>query len=197
MAFPGGFSCPEMGTELDIVVSGGGLRAYYVLGAAVVLDALVKSGRITVRRYAGASAGAWVSMFMASGLHPLDWAETYYQSMVARPALLLDGYRNIMPSMILKVLPEDAYRRCSGRVFISITIMKFGRCENMIVSEFQSNLDLIEACMASSTIPFITTSGFGQHFRGHRVIDGGATNNIPVFTDSARRQLMVDLSRVS
>ena len=45
--------------------------------------------------------------------------------------------------------------------------------------------------------PFITTSGFGHHFRGHRVIDGGATNNIPVFTDSARRQLMFDLSRVS
>mmetsp|Transcript_27949 Transcript_27949/g.65048 ORF Transcript_27949/g.65048 Transcript_27949/m.65048 type:complete len:385 (+) Transcript_27949:145-1299(+) len=191
-----GFTQPEFGSEVDIVVSGGGLRGYFVCGAAVVLDALVQSKRIKIRRYAGASAGAWVSMFMASGLHPLDWCETYYGSM-NDPALLLDGYRNIIPSMMLKILPDDAYKRCSGRVFISITVMGRMGPRNVIVSEFTSNEDLVNACMASCTIPYITTFGFGEPFRGQRVVDGGFTNNIPLFTDNARETLLFDLGKVA
>lgn len=68
--------------------------------------------------------------------------------------------------------------------------------KNMIISEFFSNEDLFQACLASSTIPYITERGACRTFRGMSVIDGGLTNNTPVFRDGTRRQLVFRLSQV-
>ena len=46
-------------TEIDLVLSGGGLRGYYVCGAYVVLSALIASHGLKIKRFAGTSAGAW------------------------------------------------------------------------------------------------------------------------------------------
>lgn len=45
------------GTEVDLVLSGGGLRGYYCCGAAVVLAALQECHGLRIRRLSGASAG--------------------------------------------------------------------------------------------------------------------------------------------
>lgn len=51
-----------------------------------------------------------------------------------------------------------------------------------------------QACCASSTIPLFThPSFFPPRFRGIRIIDGGLTNNTPIFLDGARRQIVVRL----
>lgn len=94
-------------------------------------------------------------------------------------------------------LAPDAYKACCGRLHISITVVEgWGRMKNMIVSEFHSNEDLFQACLASSTIPYITERGACRTFRGMNVIDGGLTNNTPVFRDGTRRQLVFRLSQV-
>ena len=59
-------------------------------------------------------------------------------------------------SMIDDLLPEDAYLQCTGRLFISITVVSLTGFKNRLVSEFTSNQDLFEACLASSTIPFVS-----------------------------------------
>ena len=58
---------------MDVVVSGGGLRGYYVTGA---LNVLRRSG-LNVKRFAGASAGAWCAAFFMSGCSTSHWADTY------------------------------------------------------------------------------------------------------------------------
>lgn len=68
--------------------------------------------------------------------------------------------------------------------------------KNMIVNQFDSNEDLLNACLASSTIPYLTERSFCRKFRGLNVIDGGLTNNTPVFPDGIRRQLVFRLSQV-
>lgn len=70
----------ELPAEVDVVVSGGGLRGYYVTGCWVVLRSLVRAGRLRIRRFAGASAGAWCCVFMACDMEPLDWVETYFET---------------------------------------------------------------------------------------------------------------------
>jgi hypothetical protein len=86
-------------------------------------------------------AGAWNAVFIACDLHPLDWTESYYESMELSGDALLDGYRSFVSNMLFKLLPQDAYLRCSGRVYISITtIHPFGYLTNKIVSEFESNV---------------------------------------------------------
>jgi hypothetical protein len=95
------------------------------------------------------------------------------------------------------VLPENAWEICSGRLHISLTFLTGWGFENRIISEFTSNEDLFAACLASSTIPYITERGkMYRMFRGRCVLDGGVTNNTPIFDDGVRRQLVLRLSEV-
>jgi hypothetical protein len=176
---------------LDLVISGGALRGYYMVGVA---DALKRCQGVQIGRLAGASAGAWCAVFIACGLSAVDWAETYTatQRLMADGTPLLDAYRRFRADL----LPPDAHLRCSGRVFISITEVRGGLLHNTVVSEFHSREDVLAACIASSQLPFISTRGFGWRFRGSLVLDGGMTNNVPVFRGSPRPQLVVRLSRV-
>ena len=65
-----------------------------------------------------------------------------------------------------------------------------------MISEFHSNDELIQACCASSTIPYITEGSWCRYFRGLPVLDGGLSNNRPLFKDAVRRQLVFQLSEV-
>ena len=68
--------------------------------------------------------------------------------------------------------------------------------QNKIISEFYSNDDLYECCKASATIPFITERYGLRRFRGELVADGSFTNDLPVFKDQKRRQLVFDLGEL-
>lgn len=60
-------------------------------------------------------------------------------------------------------------------------------------------IDAISSCnegIASSSIPFLSASGFGQRYRGELVLDGGILNNVPVFRDGVRPQIVLRLSSV-
>lgn len=97
----------------------------------------------------------------------------------------------------LKVIPPNAYELCTGRLFVSVTVITKRGLRNMMISEFHSNDELIHACCASSTIPYITERSWCRYFRGLPVLDGGLSNNRPLFKDFARRQLVFQLSEVS
>lgn len=108
-----------------------------------------------------------------------------------------EAYDVMYASWIRQVLPEDAYKKCNGRLFISITVVgAYGKLENHMISEFFSNDDLYDCCCASSTIPFITERWGTRHFRGMRVIDGSFTNDLPIFKDNRRRQLVIRLGEL-
>ncbi len=93
-------------------------------------------------------------------------------------------------------MPENAYELCSGRLFISITVITPFGLQNKVISHFRSNDDLLQACCASSTIPFVTEPNWCRYFRGMPALDGGLTNNCPVFQDPVRRQLIFRLSQI-
>ena len=109
---------------------------------------------------------------------------------------LLDAY-----AVMRNVFPEDAHLRCNGRVFISITVLEFKAgvpvLRNVLRSRFDSRDDLMDACMASSAIPFLSETGWGRRYRGSIVFDGGLLNNVPRFRDGARRQLVCTLAPVT
>ncbi len=55
----------------------------------------------------------------------------------------------------------------------------------------------VQATIASCTIPFFSAQGFGRRFRGMRVLDGGITDNTPVFKDNKRRQIVFQLTEIA
>ena len=204
----------QLPTEVDVVVSGGGLKGYFMLGAR---QAIAARGDLEVRRFAGTSAGAFSAMFMAIDLSDSNWLRTYAISAKAieaalkrreAPPALMEIYRNEVWPRMREELPADAYERCSGRLFVSLTTLestdgpRWARWARLpvlrktVVSNFTSNEELFEACAASSCVPGITQRGFGWRFRGKRSFDGLFTDNVPVFRDGLRPQIVFDIARV-
>ena len=215
--------------EVDLVISGGGLKGFFVTGAWAVLRE-IDGKLLRIKRMAGASVGACCAVYMACGIDPVRWSQTYRATAMAMQSgkSLVEAFYHVTRDL----LPDNAHELCNGRVFISITVLAMTGPKNIIVSQFgttpcrlllasersrdkrasrrradrvdagvriaaDSKEDVLMACLASSNIPFFTASGFGRTFRGMRVLDGGVTNNTPIFTDSTRRQIVFRLFQVA
>ncbi|PIO28623.1 hypothetical protein AB205_0033720, partial [Aquarana catesbeiana] len=84
--------------------------------------------------------------------------------------ILKDGlYRN---------LPENAHELASGKLCVSLTRVSDG--ENVLVSEFSSKEELIQALICSAFVP-VYCGIIPPTFRGVRYVDGGISNNLPEY----------------
>ncbi|XP_074128027.1 1-acylglycerol-3-phosphate O-acyltransferase PNPLA3 isoform X2 [Sminthopsis crassicaudata] len=75
-----------------------------------------------------------------------------------------------------RTLPANAHKLLSGKIVISLT--RVSDRKNVLVSDFDSKKELIDALVCSSFIP-IYCGLIPPTFRGVRYIDGGASNNMP------------------
>ena len=181
--------------EIDIVLSGGGLKGYFMVGASNILMKELDKRGIGIARIAGASAGSWAGMFMICGMSAEAWIETYFANQIRPGSTLLEAYEELWP-LIKPLLPADAFKICTGRLFISVTEVTWGGIRNRMISEYTSNEDLFNCCCASSTIPYMSYPTWFWNLRGKWALDGGLTNNTPVFPDGERRQLVFRLYEV-
>jgi hypothetical protein len=72
------FSSLTAPVEIDLVISGGGIKGYFMTGASHILKHELRKQNIRIRRISGTSAGAWCGMFMLCDFSTSDWLETYY-----------------------------------------------------------------------------------------------------------------------
>jgi hypothetical protein len=117
----------------------------------------------------------------------------------------LQGNPDFFPRIreyFLAVLPDDAYLRCTGRVHIVISRLDavcgiIPVLRPMVVSSFTDNEDLVDACMASSNVPFFVSPTFFYRYRGNMCLDGCFTRHVPVFVEGdTRATLVVRLDRI-
>ena len=82
-------------------------------------------------------------MCMAAGLSTGDWLRTYTLTRGAVESgdarVIHAAYRDAVWPWLQRALAADAYVRCSGRCFISLTVLEGGWPRNLLVSEFTSN----------------------------------------------------------
>nr|XP_053627133.1 uncharacterized protein LOC128684852 isoform X6 [Cherax quadricarinatus] len=82
---------------------------------------------------------------------------------------------------LLNVLPDDAHKIVSGKLFISVTRVSDGK--NILLSQFDSREELIQAILCSAFIPGFS-GWLPLSFRGVRYIDGGFSDNLPILDDN-------------
>uniref|UniRef100_A0A8C9EMY6 PNPLA domain-containing protein n=1 Tax=Pavo cristatus TaxID=9049 RepID=A0A8C9EMY6_PAVCR len=80
-------------------------------------------------------------------------------------------------AVLQRSLPEDSYQVASGRLHISLTRVVDG--QNVMVSEFSSKEELIQALLCSCFLP-IYCGFIPPSYRGVRYVDGGFTGLQPV-----------------
>ena len=71
---------PEPVAEIDLVISGGGMKCYYVAGCLAILQEQLSRNNIRVARVSGASAGAWSALFLCAGIPTSLVMESYHMT---------------------------------------------------------------------------------------------------------------------
>ncbi|XP_071452365.1 1-acylglycerol-3-phosphate O-acyltransferase Pnpla3-like [Hetaerina americana] len=170
---------------MNLSFAGCGFLGIYHVGVAVCFKKYAP--HLLLEKISGASAGAIAACCLLCDL-PLGEITsdvlrvvTEARSKTLGPFSPSFNVQNVLLEGLEKVLPEDAHIRVSGKLHISLTRVYDGR--NVIVSQFNSKEDLLQALLASSFIPMF--SGIlPPRFHGVRYMDGGFSNNLPTLDEN-------------
>ena len=176
----------NLGKINSISFCGGGCKGIYQVG---VYMGLVSTNPKLMKNmhYIGASIGSLSAAICCCNIDinneflPLlfelinDYRENTYQSVTT--------YGKRMREILNLILPENAYELVSERCHIIIVYFtKEGFCKD-IISEFESNEDLINCIIASQYIPLWTDTKLFK-YRGKYCIDSAMLIDYPILDDN-------------
>jgi len=167
---------------LNLSFSGAGFMGIYHVGVASCLKVHGQDFLKSVDRFSGSSAGSMVACCLLCDTG-LEQSVEFIMGLASKATGNLLG--PLSPSfdpastvreVFMKHLPPDAYQLATGRLFISLTRVE--DMKNVVVSEFGSNKELVDAIVCSSFIPFFS-GVIPPKFKGVSYMDGGFTDNLP------------------
>ena len=123
--------------------------------------------------FRGASAGALAAVVGACQVdmdRALDLANELAEqyNVFTRPLGLVGVWGSMLRDWLETVLPEDAAQRCSGQVEVVVTAVPAMR--RVIISEFNSKNDVVEACLASAHVPFLMDGKMVTAYKGIKIM---------------------------
>jgi len=158
--------------KFGIALSGGGARGIVHIG---VLEALHKYG-IRPEIISGASAGALIGAFYASGMEPLEILELVKSNKMVKmfkwqlPSSGLVDIKKIL-SLLEQNIEKDDFASLKKSFYCSVVNLNSG------LSEIKHEGKLFQWVLASASIPIIFEP---QIIDGFTYVDGGLLNNLPV-----------------
>nr|XP_058936910.1 1-acylglycerol-3-phosphate O-acyltransferase PNPLA3 isoform X3 [Kogia breviceps] len=173
---------PERGWSLSF--AGCGFLGFYHIGVTRCLSERAPHLLRNARRFFGASAGALHCAFFLSGVpleQTLQTLVDMVQSARSRTIGVLHPAFNMSKLVrdgLQRYLPDNVHQILSGKIVISLTRVADG--ENVLVSDFRSKDEVVDALLCSSFVPFICGL-IPPSFRGVRYVDGAVSNTIPCF----------------
>jgi len=170
--------------KLNLSFAGCGFLGIYHIGVVSAFKEHVPS--IFHHKITGTSAG---SLAAACSLCDCSIDEMKNDvidlAMDSRKYLLGAFHPNVNISSVFRknlerMLPDDAHETCSGKLFVSVT--SWSDRKNVLINQFDSREDLIDALVCSSYLP-LYTGIFPPTFKGKVYLDGGFTDNCPMLDD--------------
>ncbi|XP_063851987.1 patatin-like phospholipase domain-containing protein 2 isoform X2 [Scylla paramamosain] len=169
---------------MNFSFAGCGFLGIYHVGVAACLKKYAPN--LLVNKISGASAGALaaVCLLCDSPLGTITSSvlktATEARKHTLGPFSPTFNVEKLLREGLLSVLPDDAHRIVSGKLFISVTRVSDGK--NILLSQFDTREELIQAILCSAFIPGF--SGWAPvTFRGVRYADGGFSDNLPLLDD--------------
>ncbi|CAM4733914.1 hypothetical protein PO909_021925 [Leuciscus waleckii] len=168
----------------NISFAGCGFLGIYHIGVASCLQEHAPFLVENARHIYGASAGALTASALVSGAclgeagaNIIDVAKEARKRFLG-PMHPSFNLVKIIRNMLHRTLPPDSYTRASGRLGISLTRVTDG--ENVLFSHFNSNEELVQACICSTYIP-VYCGLIPPTLQGVRYVDGGISDNLPQY----------------
>ncbi|XP_026562393.1 patatin-like phospholipase domain-containing protein 2 [Pseudonaja textilis] len=172
------------GSTWNISFAGCGFLGVYHVGVASCLQEHAPFLVANAKKIYGASAGALTATALVSGACLGDvGGNIIHVSKEARKRFLGPLHPSfnlvkIIRACLYKTLPGNAHEVASGHLGISLTRVSDG--ENVIVSEFNSKEELVQACVCSTFIP-VYCGLIPPTLQGVRYVDGGISDNLPQY----------------
>ncbi|KAL3267309.1 hypothetical protein HHI36_011440 [Cryptolaemus montrouzieri] len=170
---------------MNLSFAGCGFLGIYHVGVACCFKKY--ANHLLLNKISGASAGAIAACCLLCDMPLGDLTSNVLRAATeARNkslGALSPSYNinNLLLEGLEKYLPDDAHIRVSGRLHISMTRVYDG--QNVIVSQFDSREELIQALLATAFIP-IVSGLFPPKFKGVRYMDGGCSDNLPTLDEN-------------
>ncbi|XP_037376774.1 omega-hydroxyceramide transacylase isoform X1 [Talpa occidentalis] len=169
-------------TPHSISFSGSGFLSFYQAGAVDALRDLAPRMLDTAHRFAGTSAGAVIAALVICGIEMDEYLRVLNVGVAEVKKSFLGPLSpsckmvQMMRQFLYQVLPEDSYKAANGKLHVTLT--RFTDGESVVVSEYTSKEELIEALYCSCFVP-VYCGLIPPTYRGVRYIDGGFTGMQP------------------
>jgi hypothetical protein len=150
-----------------ISISPGGFQGFYIAGICTYIK---ENYNVEDYIFSGASAGAWNSLFMTFKGEPLDFILDLLDDKSMKKFKSIHELEYIIKYKIMSQYSSDDFDLC--RLFIGITTLQNFQIKTNIFSDFDDLEDALNACIASSHIPFIT-GGLTNKYHDMYSFDGG------------------------
>ncbi|XP_034103164.1 1-acylglycerol-3-phosphate O-acyltransferase Pnpla3 [Drosophila albomicans] len=170
---------------MNLSFAGCGFLGIYHVGVAVSFKKYAP--HLLLEKISGASAGSLAACCLLCDLPLGSMTSDFFRVVNEARRYSLGPFSpsfNIQTSLLeglQKHLPEDAHKRVNGRLHISLTRVYDGK--NVIISEFESRQEVLDALMCACFIP-----GFSgilpPRFRGVRYMDGAFSDNLPILDEN-------------
>ncbi|XP_053627134.1 1-acylglycerol-3-phosphate O-acyltransferase Pnpla3 isoform X5 [Cherax quadricarinatus] len=165
---------------MNFSFAGCGFLGIYHVGVSACLKKYAPN--LLVNKISGASAGALAAVCLLCdsplGIITSSVLKTATEARrrTLGPFSPTFNIEKLLKEGLLNVLPDDAHKIVSGKLFISVTRVSDGK--NILLSQFDSREELIQALICSAFIP-----GFSgwvcPKVQGIRYVDGGFSDNLP------------------
>ncbi|EFN69551.1 Patatin-like phospholipase domain-containing protein 2 [Camponotus floridanus] len=169
---------------MNLSFAGCGFLGIYHIGVAIGLKKYAP--HLPLNKISGASAGAIAACCLLCNM-PLEETvnAVLFIAQAARQYILgsFSPYfhvQHVLLGRLQKILPDDAHIRVNGKLHISLTRV-YDR-KNVIISQFDSKEDLLQALLATSFVP-LYSGLLPPRLHGIRYMDGGFSDNLPIFDE--------------
>jgi len=141
------------GQQIDLVLDSGGFKGTYMYGALLYLKQLEKKNKIKVGRISGSSIGAVLGMLYISD--KLDLYEDFYDEVAKdfKKNMNFNKFNELI-EIIGKSSDKSLYKKLNDKLFVNF--FDVNEKKELVVSNYNNNLHVIECIKFTSYIPIIT-----------------------------------------
>ncbi|XP_030644034.1 patatin-like phospholipase domain-containing protein 2 [Chanos chanos] len=172
----------ELDKDLNMSFAGCGFMAVYYFGVYCCFLERANNFIDRAAKISGASSGALTSAMIVCRMSPAKCCEHLMEiAKEARkgtlgPARPSFNLLKIVRELLNRDLPENSHLLASGRLHVSVTRVSDRR--NVLISEFESKQDLIQALVCSCFFPLFC-GVIPPSYQGVRYVDGALSDNLP------------------
>ena len=160
----------ELTNKKMISIAPGGTNGFYTLGISSYIK---QNFDLNNYVFSGASAGAWNALFLSFKHDPNDFINTILNIDYDNAKSILD-IEYLIKQTLLDRYTDDDFNLKS--IYVGVTTLEKFKFKTSIYTDFENLDDAIDACIASSHIPFIT-GGLITKYKNKISFDGGFSKN--------------------